>query len=387
MMGTGFIKRVGSCIAVLILFFFIIPVPCPAEEITVEAQRPYIQWGRVEGAVSYEVEIKGENDEAVFRKRVTENRVDVNLPPGKYKFRVGAVNKFEKVGSWTDWGDLELVTPVAPELASVSVLSGIRNRRLRDVTIRGRYLKEGIEVFLEREGRRIPAGNIRRVSEEELSFDLDLKGAVTGIYRLVLLNPGGARTVNERGFVVQDPPKRGPAGSLGIRVSAGGHYSVVGAEWSDVYEDSWTGFNMSAGGSFAMMDLFQGWPYGKYSGAEGEASFTGFSGKPRPGIVLTQMSQAMAGANLWFRTWFNFPLNAVMRFGGGVTFTTIDEDRTYGTSENFRSSDAYFKAGAAIEWSFHGRYFLEAGSEYLVVTYLEEPFRSVRTFFRAGVYL
>jgi hypothetical protein len=76
-----------------------------------------------------------------------------------------------------------------------------------------------------------------------------------------------------------------------------------------------------------------------------------------------------------------------VRFGGGVTFTTIEEDRTYGASESYKSSDAYVKAGAAIEWSLHGRYFLEAGSEYLVVTYLEEPFRSVRTFFRAGVYL
>jgi hypothetical protein len=67
-----------------------------------------IKWEAVEGIIKYMVQMKNADDAIVLDKTVPTNYIDFLLPPGTYRIRIGAVNKFEKVSFWTDWENVEI---------------------------------------------------------------------------------------------------------------------------------------------------------------------------------------------------------------------------------------------------------------------------------------
>jgi len=79
-------------------------------------QRLRIVWDEVEGAVGYEIQIKNSTDSFVLKKVVDSNFIDFSLSPGGYKIRIGAMNKFRKIGSWSDWENIEIKKTITSKL-------------------------------------------------------------------------------------------------------------------------------------------------------------------------------------------------------------------------------------------------------------------------------
>lgn len=73
-----------------------------------QSKKLRIEWEDVEGAVKYEVQIKNQSGSIVVREVVTSPRIAFSLKPGKYQLRIGSVNKFNKVSSWSDWQPIEI---------------------------------------------------------------------------------------------------------------------------------------------------------------------------------------------------------------------------------------------------------------------------------------
>ncbi|HOT43683.1 MAG TPA: hypothetical protein PLM53_04450 [Spirochaetota bacterium] len=67
-----------------------------------------IKWAAVEGVIKYMVQMKNAEDTIVLDRTVTTNFIDFVLPPGNYRIRIGAINKFEKVSFWTEWENVEI---------------------------------------------------------------------------------------------------------------------------------------------------------------------------------------------------------------------------------------------------------------------------------------
>ncbi|HRS75600.1 MAG TPA: hypothetical protein P5203_00060 [Spirochaetota bacterium] len=67
-----------------------------------------IKWAAVEGVIKYMVQMKNAEDAIVLDRTVTTNFIDFVLPPGNYRIRIGAINKFEKVSFWTEWENVEI---------------------------------------------------------------------------------------------------------------------------------------------------------------------------------------------------------------------------------------------------------------------------------------
>jgi hypothetical protein len=67
-----------------------------------------IKWETIEGIIKFMVQIKDLEDKTVLDRTVNTSYIDFVLPPGKYKIRIGAINKFEKISFWTDWEDVEI---------------------------------------------------------------------------------------------------------------------------------------------------------------------------------------------------------------------------------------------------------------------------------------
>lgn len=73
-------------------------------------------WQEVDGAVKYKVQIADQYDSVVFEKEVESNSIKFAITPGRYRVRVGAINKFNKLGSWSKWEEIDIVTakPIPP---------------------------------------------------------------------------------------------------------------------------------------------------------------------------------------------------------------------------------------------------------------------------------
>lgn len=74
-----------------------------------EKEKPIrIKWESVQGIIKYMVQMKDSGDIVVLDRTVATNYIDFVLPPGSYRIRIGAVNKFEKISFWTDWDTIEI---------------------------------------------------------------------------------------------------------------------------------------------------------------------------------------------------------------------------------------------------------------------------------------
>ncbi len=79
-----------------------------AEEKDNKEKRLTIRWEEVVDIKKYEVQIVDGNDKMVLKEIVNANFIEFILPVGKYRLRIGAINKFDKIAQWSDWNDIEI---------------------------------------------------------------------------------------------------------------------------------------------------------------------------------------------------------------------------------------------------------------------------------------
>ena len=67
-----------------------------------------IKWEDIADIKKYEVQIVDGSDKMVLKETVPVNYIEFILPAGKYRFRIGAINKYDKIETWSDWNDIEI---------------------------------------------------------------------------------------------------------------------------------------------------------------------------------------------------------------------------------------------------------------------------------------
>ncbi len=67
-----------------------------------------IDWRSVDGAVRYDVTILDSKGNSALEKSVDTSSIEFLLPPGEYRMKVSAINRFEKIGSESDWRDFRI---------------------------------------------------------------------------------------------------------------------------------------------------------------------------------------------------------------------------------------------------------------------------------------
>lgn len=82
--------------------------PANAEEQDKKEKRLKIKWEEVDDIKKYEVQIVDINEKMVLKQTVAGNSIEFILPVGKYRLRIGAINKFDKIETWSDWNEIEI---------------------------------------------------------------------------------------------------------------------------------------------------------------------------------------------------------------------------------------------------------------------------------------
>jgi len=67
-----------------------------------------IDWKEVSGAVRYRVQISDVHSNINTDSYTKINQIELDIKPGNYKIRIGAVNKFEKISGWSEWADIRI---------------------------------------------------------------------------------------------------------------------------------------------------------------------------------------------------------------------------------------------------------------------------------------
>ena len=68
-----------------------------------------ISWESIKGAKKYMVIITDTKNSVILKREVNTNFVNFKLPVGEYRIRIGTVNKFSKIASWSDWTEIKIV--------------------------------------------------------------------------------------------------------------------------------------------------------------------------------------------------------------------------------------------------------------------------------------
>jgi hypothetical protein len=201
----------------------------------------YIEWKPVTGAITYQVEITNESRQKIFDKMVDATKLEVDLPYGKYFYRVGVLTKFNKVSMWSDWLTLLVVPALEPAIVSASpsgIYTGITSR----ITVKGKNFSRKSAVMVKSEDKSVTVTHVKYVDTETLLVTVNTKGAKTGTYDLVVKNPGTllnlTAVAKNRLTVTEKPPGYPLEYYLGLEV--GYTSSMLGEE--DAYTGA-LGFN------------------------------------------------------------------------------------------------------------------------------------------------
>ena len=161
---------------------------------------------------------------------------------------------------------------------------------------------------------------------------------------------------------------------VGLRISAGPVYSRVMSPWDRYLANSFSGASLNLG-------VYSDYRYLRWFGLELDLAGAHYRG----GGDLA-VGNIMTGGGVVVKTAFNFPLNALLRAGGGVAFTRLAyPDPFTGKEVLLWDSYPYYKAGAALEFRFYGDYFIEAGANHVVTVMPGNDLKTVEGFVRIGV--
>jgi hypothetical protein len=293
-------KIVISVICAVISLFYSYAYSQTAEkDISKEKIKVRIKWQEVENAVSYRILIRNSEGVVITDSNTESNSIDLDIPRGEYSMRIGAVNKFHKVGSWSDW-------------ASITV----------------------------KESEQVP-----KIAEKKPE-------------------------ITERPYTP-------------FKIGAGISYFYILPETDGILENSYSSGNLVLGYALGKLIPFR---FFRFTGFEAEAIFAKFEGKTAGNGITINKTDILAGGNIYFTTAFNYPVNLILRAGGGVAFAKLEYKNidAAGTDLKLESQDPYYKFGSAIEITPLSHFFIETGAEYCSIMYIGEKFNTLRFFMRAG---
>jgi hypothetical protein len=361
----------------ILLLLALYTVPAYAAQ---DQEMAYIEWKPTEGAISYTVEIVDVYDEVILEKTTAAAKLEVSLPYGKYKYRVGMLTKFNKVSGWSEWKTLMIVPALEPKILSAmpsKLPAGSGNK----VMIKGKNFYRSSEVIIKNADTELEVKNVRLIDPETISVTVDASGAKPGsTYDLIVKNPGDLldpETVAPKQFTILEKPAGAPI-EYYVGVETGYYTPSLGVR--DAYSGS-LGTRLfyefhSLGKSHPALSFLNKAP-GLYPGVF--LSVSGFL-EPKSGFSTSSMLQA----GLYFGYEFSFPLKGELKWRVSPVLGYMQYFRwyTYKGDDYFGTRPILFLGGNVV-FDLPKKFFIGLSLEYNAIFELQ-PLNSMGVFIRCG---
>lgn len=166
-----------------------------------------LSWNKISDIKHYHITIE-KNSEAgwapVLEKDLNENKIEVSLPAGNYRFQIGVVNLFDQLEKSSDWKFFEVLKATQPKIEAMQTDSLYLNSKKATglFTLRGENLTESTIFTMEQRNSDPPKilyGRIASISPDGQSADVqfDLAEISEGKYEIYAQNPGGLSVISK----------------------------------------------------------------------------------------------------------------------------------------------------------------------------------------------
>ena len=276
-----------------------------------------------------------------------------------------------------------------PSLTSSSITHAYDTMAYTNVVLKGEHLESRYQVALKFGGVQHDLVT-RFVSSSELEVDADFRGMAPGRYTLVVQDPSGTTVASLPGGINVTPPPPPPpplfVHQAYYTILAGYAYQL---QQSQIFSGS-VG-NSEKGGDFSSAvplgaKFFPGAPIIRDAGLELDAAYSYFASPPTGSSVTVGLGLTDIGLGLYYRSPFNFPLNAVLRAGYGISFTKYQVSGSLINSTG-TSTDFYYRFGAGLQLDLGKYVVIEAGAKWTRTLYPVASLDALGFVVRGGVRL
>ena len=167
-----------------------------------------LSWNKIEDIKNYRITIQRKQDDGtwldVLQKDLFENKIEVSLGAGSYRFHVGVVNLFDQLEKNSAWKFFEVLKATQPKIDAMQTESLVLNSKKADgiFTLGGENLTPNTIFTMEQKNSEPPKiiqGNILSVSPDGTSAQVkfDLQEISEGKYEIYAQNPGGLSVISK----------------------------------------------------------------------------------------------------------------------------------------------------------------------------------------------
>lgn len=188
----------------------------------------------------------------------------------------------------------------------------------------------------------------------------------------------------------KDKDEKIKSADVGLKFGIGFSFFDLLPEWNDLYNDSYKTVGLNIGYSFKYIDFLRSLTIFRFLGIELDTCFLQLNGKEGANRVESDMNIFITGGNLLISTDFDYPLNLIVRGGGGLAhteqeFKKYDEFGVINDTAILKSTDYFYKMGISMEYCFLPGFFTEIGVDFYNIKYLANDFRSLRYLCLIGI--
>lgn len=288
----------------------------------------------------------------------------------------------------TTVGNLVTVKPEPiPLLTSSSVTHAYDTASYPNVVLTGRHLLPRYRIA-------VKLGSVqhdlatRFVSSSKLEIDADFRGMPPGRYTVIAQDSGRTVATLPGGILVTPPPPPPPP----LFAHPSSYTVLVGYPVRLVLSNRFAGNLASSviGGNVAVAiplgeKLFPRAPVIRDAGIEAQVGYSSY-GSPSSGSSLSvRLGITGLGADLYYRTPFNFPLNGVFRAGYGISWSGYRVSGPLVKKSSGVSTDFYYRLGAGAQLDIGKRLTFEAGVDWNRMLYPIATLDTLGVVVRGGV--
>jgi hypothetical protein len=327
-----------------------------------------LSWEGQENALYYEAEIEKQAGKlwgGALTGKTEEPFLEFSLTPGAYRYRIRAYDFLERPGPASDWIQFAILPSKQPELLRFSPEVFYLDEDVAwGITISGRNLAEGLDVFLEE-----PQGSLIKPemvtvgqSQNEARLLFSYEQLAPGNYTIHVTNPGGLTAEIQTFQIAFGKP-------VDINVSAG--YRPMVSLYG--YINELLGVFFSPAGAYSRLsiiplkqrrnaigfELEPSWNYTLVAGNNYEAQ------TQTPGVAIYGLCQ---------RRFANRIITLNLRIGGGI-YSVLN----YHFAFDSGSRDAIIVlipavvAGVSVQWFVKNPFFMEAGVDFSHFFTISDP--------------
>ena len=182
-----------------ILLVLLLILPCAYAQEKTFVQR--LEWLSDAGAFEYRVELQNLEDSKTQEFRTTNSFMEVNLPPGKYRYRVYVFDFLGRQTAVSSWENFEVLKAVKPEISSTVPEASVTDEKGTlelALDLSGLTEESKIELIAE------PIyGEVKE--DEDGSVKVEFSDIPPGKWRVRITNPGGLSTESDVIEVQENP--------------------------------------------------------------------------------------------------------------------------------------------------------------------------------------